>query len=84
VWQAATALEAKEGTPSPSPSIPDAPAGKLDVALFPRACDSRSCTISASMQQNAQTNNSRKADARTRTGDPFITRERQVGNVRPL
>src|SRR5918992_1514508 len=24
-----------------------------------------------------------KADARTRTGDPFITRERQVGDARP-
>jgi hypothetical protein len=25
-----------------------------------------------------------RADARTRTGDPFITRERQVGDARPL
>jgi hypothetical protein len=24
-----------------------------------------------------------EADARTRTGDPFITRERQVGDARP-
>jgi hypothetical protein len=28
--------------------------------------------------------NRAKADARTRTGDPFITRERQVGDARPL
>jgi hypothetical protein len=58
VWEAGAAVEAEEGNTVVAARRfdTDAPAGNLDVAFFRRACDSRNCTISASMRQNTQTN----------------------------